>query len=53
MQFRRTWPVAALGLIGLLALIVVSLYTAYGRAVNISGQLESVNLRHREIFSSL
>jgi signal transduction histidine kinase len=53
MQFRRTWPVAALGLIGLLALIVVSLYTAYGRAVGISGQLEQVNTRHREIFGKL
>jgi len=53
MRFRRTWPVAALGLIGLLALIVVSLYTAYGRATGISGQLEAVNVRHREIFSKL
>lgn len=53
MRFRRTWPVAALGLMGLLALIVVSLYTAYGRAVGTSGQLEAVNARHREIFSKL
>jgi signal transduction histidine kinase len=53
MRFRRTWPVAALGLIGLLALIVVSLYTAYGRAMGISGQLEEVNTRHREIFGKL
>jgi len=52
MRFR-TWPVAALGLFGLLALIVVSLYTAYGRAVGTSGQLEAVNVRHREIFSKL
>jgi signal transduction histidine kinase len=52
MRFR-TWPVAALGLFGLLALIVVSLYTAYGRAVGISGQLETVNVRHREIFGKL
>jgi signal transduction histidine kinase len=53
MRFRRTWPVAALGLIGLLTLIVVSLYTAYGRAVGTSGQLEVANGRHREIFGKL
>ena len=52
MRFR-TWPVAALSLIGLLALIVVSLYTAYGRAVGTSGQLEAANVRHRQIFGKL
>ena len=52
MRFR-TWPVAALGLTGLLALIVFSLATAYDRSVGTSGSLEQVNTRHRQIFSEL
>jgi signal transduction histidine kinase len=52
MRFR-TWPVAALGLTGLLALIVFSLATAYERSVDTSGALEAVNTRHRQIFSEL
>lgn len=49
----RTWPVAALGLIGLVALVVVSLATVYDRAVNISGQLEELNREHRLVFNKL
>lgn len=49
----RTWPVAALGLIGLVALVALSLATVYDRAVNTSGQLEEVNRQHRLIFSKL
>ncbi len=52
MRFR-TWPVAALGLTGLLGLIVFSLATAYERSVDTSGALEQVNSRHRQIFSEL
>jgi len=52
MRFR-TWPVAALGLTGLLALIVFSLATAYERSVDTSGALEAVNTRHRQIFYEL
>ncbi len=49
----RTWPVAALGLIGLVALVAVSLATVYDRAVSTSGQLEEVNRQHRLIFAKL
>lgn len=52
MRFR-TWPVAALGLLGLLALIVFSLSTAADRAAGSSGQLEQVNVRHRAILAKL
>jgi signal transduction histidine kinase len=52
MRFR-TWPVAALGLLGLLALIVFSLSTAADRAAGSSGQLEVVNTRHRAILDKL
>lgn len=49
----RTWPVAALGLIGLVALVAVSLATVYDRAMNTSGQLEEVNRHHRIVFGKL
>jgi signal transduction histidine kinase len=52
MRFR-TWPVAALGLAGLLGLIVVSLAIAHDRATFSSGALEDVNTRHRRIFADL
>lgn len=52
MRFR-TWPVAALGLLGLLALMVFSLSTAADRAAGSSGQLEQVNVRHRAILAKL
>lgn len=52
MRFR-TWPVAALGLLGLLALMVFSLSTAADRAAGSSGQLEQVNTRHRAILAKL
>jgi signal transduction histidine kinase len=52
MRFR-TWPVAALSFLGLLALIVYSLATAYDRATGTSGQLEQLNERNRQAFSEL
>lgn len=52
MRFR-TWPVAAFGLLGLLALIIVSLTTAYDRALAAAGEFDTLNRRHREIFTKL
>lgn len=49
----RTWPVAAVGLLGLLVLIVASLATAYERAQATAGQLDELNRQHRAIFSKL
>lgn len=49
----RTWPVAALGLIGLVALVAVSLATVYDREVDNSGQLEQLNRQQRLVFSKL
>jgi signal transduction histidine kinase len=45
----RTWPVAALGLGGLLVLVVVSLTTASRRAEEIYTELDRLNAHHREI----
>jgi signal transduction histidine kinase len=45
----RTWPVAALGLCGLLVLVVVSLTTASRRAQEIYTELDRLNAHHREI----
>jgi signal transduction histidine kinase len=45
----RTWPVAALGLGGLLVLVVVSLTTASRRAQEIYTELDRLNAHHREI----
>ncbi len=52
MRFR-TWPVAALGLLGLLALLAYSLATAFERARGTSGQLEAANEQHRDAFNQL
>jgi signal transduction histidine kinase len=48
MRFR-TWPVAALGLGGLLVLVAVSLLTASRRAQDIYTQLERLNAHHQEV----
>ena len=52
MRFR-TWPVAALGLAGLLILIIVSVVTTKGRAEDIYAQLERLNAHHRELDDKL
>lgn len=48
MRFR-TWPVAALGLGGLLALVAISLLTASHRAQDIYTELDQLNTYHREV----
>jgi signal transduction histidine kinase len=45
----RTWPVAALGLAGLVVLVFVSLTTAARRAQEIYAELDQLNAHHREI----
>jgi signal transduction histidine kinase len=52
MRFR-TWPVAALGLAGLLLLIVISLLTASRRAQSIYTQLDQLNEHHRNVEGKL
>jgi signal transduction histidine kinase len=52
MRFR-TWPVAALGLAGLLLLIVVSLLAASRRAQSIYTQLDQLNEHHRNVEGKL
>jgi signal transduction histidine kinase len=52
MRFR-TWPVAALGLGGLLVLVAVSLLTASRRAQDIYTQLEKLNAHHQEVENKL
>lgn len=52
MRFR-TWPVAALGLGGLVLLIVVSLSTASRRAQEIYTQLDELNGHHRDVETKL
>jgi signal transduction histidine kinase len=49
----RTWPVAALGLAGLLVLVAVSVLTASRRAQEIYTQVEQVNEHHREVDTRL
>ncbi len=48
MRFR-TWPVAALGLAGLVILVFVSLSTASRRGQEIYADLDRINAHHREI----
>lgn len=48
MRFR-TWPVAALGLSGLLVLVAISLLTASHRAQDIYTELDELNTYHREV----
>ena len=52
MRFR-TWPVAALGLGGLLLLVVVSVLTASNRAQEIYTQLDQLNSHQREVETKL
>jgi signal transduction histidine kinase len=52
MRFR-TWPIAALGLAGLLVLVAVSVLTASRRAQEIYTQVEQLNGHHREVDTRL
>jgi signal transduction histidine kinase len=52
MRFR-TWPVAAVGLAGLLLLVFFSVVTASQRAQEIYTQLDQLNTHHREVESKL
>ena len=52
MRFR-TWPVAALGLGGLLLLVVVSVLTASNRAQEIYTQLDQLNSHQRDVETKL
>ena len=49
----RTWPIAALGLGGLLLLIVVSVLAASSRAQEIYTQLDHLNSHHRDVENKL
>jgi signal transduction histidine kinase len=52
MRFR-TWPVAALGLAGLLALVIVSSLASARRAQEIYSQLDRLNTHHRDVETKL
>jgi signal transduction histidine kinase len=52
MRFK-TWPVAALGLGGLLLLVAVSVLAASRRAQEIYTQLDQLNSHHREVDAKL
>jgi signal transduction histidine kinase len=52
MRFR-TWPVAAVGLAGLLLIVVFAVVTASQRAQEIYGQLDQLNTHHREVEAKL
>ncbi len=52
MRFK-TWPVAALGLAGLLLLVVYSVLTASQRAQQIYLQLDQLNTHHQEVETKL
>jgi len=52
MRFR-TWPVAALGFLGLLLLFALSLTTAAGRVEGIYSRLDARNAYHRDVASKL
>jgi signal transduction histidine kinase len=52
MRFR-TWPVAALGLGGLLLLVVVSVMAASNRAQRIYTRLDLLNTHHRDVENKL
>jgi signal transduction histidine kinase len=49
----RTWPVAALGLVSLLALVVVSVLTASRRVEEIYSTLDRLSAHHREVDAKL
>ena len=46
MRFK-TWPVAAVGLAGLLLIVVFSVVAAFDRAQEIYIQLDQLNTHHR------
>src|SRR5262245_4944854 len=52
MRFK-TWPVAALALLALLLLVIVSVLTASGRAQAIYTQLDELNTHHRAVDAEL
>ena len=52
MRFR-TWPVAALGFLGLLALFALSLTAAARRVEGIYSRLETLNAYHRDVAAKL
>lgn len=52
MRFR-TWPVAALGLGGLLVLVIASVLTASRKAQEIYTQLDQLNAHHRDVDAKL
>jgi signal transduction histidine kinase len=52
MRFR-TWPVAAVGLAGLLAIAVFAVVTASQRAQEIYTQLDQLNTHHQEVEAKL
>jgi signal transduction histidine kinase len=52
MRFR-TWPVAAVGLAGLLLIVVFAVLTASQRAQEIYTQLDELNTHHREFEAKL
>ncbi len=52
MRFR-TWPVAALGLLSLLGLVIGSVLAASSRAQEIYSQLDQLNAHHREVDAEL
>jgi signal transduction histidine kinase len=45
----KTWPVAALGLASLVALIVVSMFAASRKAQDIYGELDRLNSHHQRV----
>jgi signal transduction histidine kinase len=49
----RTWPIAAVGLVALLLVVIVSVLTASRRADEIYNQLEALNAHHREVDTGL
>jgi signal transduction histidine kinase len=52
MRFK-TWPVAAVGLAGLLLIVVFSVFAAFDRAQEIYIQLDQLNTHHREVEAKL
>ena len=53
MRYRKTWPIAAAALGGLLILIAVSLLATARKAEAIYAELDELNRHHREIESTL
>ena len=49
----KTWPVAALGLASLVALIVVSMLAASRKAQDIYGELDRLNSHHQRVDANL